>query len=260
MLKQYGECGVAVEASLIRNDSVFTRDGKNIGTIVNVIVKCDSAYPVASLLVFPHEKNWLGNYIKENWGKITIDTIKQAFPAEAPKILDDVKNKGAEEAEKVWKAYLNDNIEKAQMALKKCYLIPSLLVDEPKRKKEKLFLKADLEHIEAKYCSIGEPPVSEDEDMAFFATHNKPMRDQDSLLPITLNLEAMQRLEVRDCQGERGWVDDIQLDFKVGKIANIVVQNIGEDPGNRLINPGDFNFDKFTSKSTFTSYPKLSIL
>lgn len=251
---------MVVEASLIRNDSAITRDGKSIGTVVNVIFMCDSGCPRASLLVFPHEKNWLSNYIKENWGKITIETVKQAFPSEVPKILDDIKNKGAKEAEKVWKAYLNNNIEKAQMALKKCYLIPSLAVDESKRTKEKLFLKSDLESIEAKYSYIGEPPVSEAQDMAFFATHNKPVRDQESLLPITLNLMAMQRLEVRDCEGNRGWIDDMQLDFDSGMVANLVVQTVGKDPGNRLVNLEDFDFSNLTSKKVFSSCTHLPFI
>jgi len=251
---------LVVEASLIRNDSALTSDGKSIGTVVNIIFMCDSGSPQASLLVFPHEKNWLGNYIKENWGKITIETVKQAFPSEVPKILDDIKNKGAQEAEKIWKAYLNDNIEKAQMALKKCYLIPTLFIDESKRTKNKIILKSDSERIEAKYSYIGEPPVSEERDMALFATLNKPVRDQESLLPITLNLMAMQRLEVRDCEGNRGWIDDMQLDFDSGMVANLVVQTVGKDPGNRLVNPEDFDFSTFTSKKVFNSCTELPFI
>ncbi len=251
---------MVIEASLIRNDSALTSDGKSIGTVVNIIFMCDSDCPRASLLVFPHEKNWLSNYIKENWGKITIETVKQAFPSEVPKILDDIKSKGAQEAEKIWKTYLNDNIERAQMALKKCYLIPTLFIDESKRTKNKIFLKSDSERIEAKYSYIGEPPVFETRDMALFATHNKPVRNQDSLLPITLNLMAMQRLEVRDCEGNRGWIDDMQLDFDSGMVANLVVQTVGKKPGNRLVNPENFDFSTFTSKKVFSSCTELPFM
>jgi sporulation protein YlmC with PRC-barrel domain len=246
-----------VEASLIRNDTVFTRDNKKIGTIVNVILRCDSSYLEASILVFPPEQNWLETYLKQNWGKLTIDTLKKAFPAEVPQIITDIKEKGSEEAERVWNAYFKDNIQKAQLKLKKCYSLPTLAIDGTKCAKNEITLKSSLESVEAKYSYIGEPPVSETQHIAFFSTLNEARRDAESLLPIALNLTSIKGLEVQDCDGNTGCIADIHLDLEQGIAANLVVRTVGKHAGNHLVTAEDFDFSTLTCNKLFSSCTKL---
>jgi sporulation protein YlmC with PRC-barrel domain len=245
------------DASLIRNDAVFTRDNKRIGTIVNVILRYDSSYLEASILVFPPEQKWMEMYLKRNWGKLTIDTVKKAFPAEIPQIINDIKEKGSEEAERIWSEYSKDNIQKAQLNLKKCYLLPTLAVDGSKCTKNEIVLKSSLESVEAKYSYIGEPPVSETQHIAFFATLNKARRDAESLLPIALNLTSINGLEVQDCDGNNGCIDDIQLDLDQGIAANLIVRTVGKNSGNHLVSAEDFDFSTLTYNKLFSSCTKL---
>lgn len=242
-----------VDASSIRNDSVFTSDSKKIGTIMNVILKCASGFPRFSILVFPAEQNWLEDYIEKNWGKLTIDSIKKAFPAKIPEILDDIKDKGLEEAERVWNDYSKDNITKAQQKLKKCYLIPGLAIEESKRTKKEIVLKIDLDRVENQFGYIGEPRVSTTHDMAFFSASNIARRDAEILLPVTLNLSAIQDLEVQDCDGNTGNILDIQLDFEHNEVAKLVVLTSAK----RLVSADDFDFSTLTSNKAFNSCAEL---
>ena len=246
-----------VDASIIRNDSVFTSEEKKIGTVVNIILNLNSKFPKASILVFPPEQNWLEGYLKKNWGKLTIDTIKRAFPAEIPKMLDDIKDKGTDEAERIWNAYYKDNMSKAQMALKKCYLVPGLAIDENKRTKTEIFLKIDLERVESKYSWIGEPPVSTTQNVAFFSATNVAFRDADSLLPVTLNLIPIQGLEIHDSDDNIGTIDDIQVDFSRNEVVNLVVQTSGENAANRIVSTEDFEFSTLTCNKSFSIYSEL---
>lgn len=246
-----------VDASSIRNDSVFTSDNKKIGTVMNVILKCTSGFPRFSILVFPAEQNWLEGYIKKNWGKLTIDSIKKAFPSKIPEILNDIKDKGTEEAERIWNNYSKDNIAKAQQELKKCYLIPGLAIEESKRTKKEIVLKIDLDRVENQFGYIGEPRVSTTQDMAFFSASNIARRDAESLLSVTLNLSAIQDLEVQDCDGNTGCIHDVQLDFEQNEVAKLVVQTSGEEAANRLVSADDFDFSTLTSNKTFDSCAEL---
>lgn len=246
-----------MDASLIRNDLVFTSDNKKIGTVVNVILTCSSRFPKASILVFPPEQNWLEGYLKKNWGKLTIDTIKRVFPAEIPKIAEDIKNKGAEEAERIWNAYSKDNIAKAQLELKKCYMIPSLTINGARRTKKEIFLKIDLERVESKYGFIGEPPVSSNKHMSFFSASNIAFRDLENLLPVTLNLQPIQGLEVQDRNEEAGVINDLQVDFERNEVVNLVVLTSGDKAANRVVRADDLDLSTFTCNKEFCSYAEL---
>lgn len=246
-----------VDASLIRNDLVFTSDNKKIGSVINVILTCSSRFPKASILVFPPEQNWLEGYVKKHWGKLTIGTIKRAFPAEIPKIAEDIKTKGAEEAERIWNAYSKDNLAKAQLELKKCYLIPSLAINGAKRTKKEVFLKIDLERVESRYGYIGEPPVSAATHVAFFSASNIAFRDAEKLLPATLNLQPIQGLEVQDCNGDTGIINDIQVDFERNEVVNLIVQTSGEKAANRIVRAEDLDLSTLTCNKEFGSCAEL---
>lgn len=243
------------EASLIRNDAVFTSDDKKIGTVINIILEPSDTYTRASLLVFPPEQNWLEAYLRKNWGKLTIDTIKRLFPSEVPSIVKDIEEKGADEAERLWNEYAKDNIKKIQMELTKCYLIPSLAVDGSRCTKKEAFLRSNLESVEGRCAYIGDPPVN-DQNMAFFSTHSKARRDWENLLPVTLNLTPIKGLEVQDCEGNTGYLEDLQIDCEQNAVSNFVVQTAGKGAGNYLLNAEDFDLSTLTSKKAFNTCTK----
>jgi sporulation protein YlmC with PRC-barrel domain len=247
---------LVVEASLIRNDTVFTSDDEKIGTVINIILEPSSRHTRASILVFPPEKNWLEAYLRKNWGKLTIDTIQRLFPSQVPSIVKDIKEKGAAEAERLWNEYAKDNIKKIQMELTKCYLIPSLAVDGSKCTKKEVFLRSSLESVEGKYAYIGDPPVNDFQHMAFFSTPSKARRDWENLLPVTLNLTPIQSSEVQDCEGNTGYLEDLQIDCEQNAVANFVVQTVGKGAGNYLVNAEDVELSMLTSKKAFNTCAK----
>ncbi len=113
-----------IEAGSLRGKKVLSSNSKTVGTVQNVFFEADPAKPLAYILVFIAEKNWLRKYVDDHWGRIGIETLTSLLPNEASAILDDVKKKGEQEALKIWKAYLKNKSAKDQAALK-CYLFPS---------------------------------------------------------------------------------------------------------------------------------------
>jgi hypothetical protein len=245
---------VLVRASSLRNDNVSTTDDEKLGTVVNVIFEADSNCPIAYILVFPHEKNWLLQQIRENWGGIATGFVERNLP-ELPQGWDEIKKKGTSEAQRVWNAYVKDNAQKRQLANKICYLILISEIDGQKLSGNQVALKDKLVGIRDNYCYVGDPQVSETL-VPLYATPNKPTRD--SLLPITLNLQPVfQRLKVWDSNKTPGWILDVQLDTEQRVVANIVVQVAGKDAGDYLVSPQDFDFSTLTSTKTFNQFPKL---
>jgi len=251
-------CGrekMLVQAGSLRNDNVSTIDDEKLGTVVNVIFEADSSYPVAYILVFPHEKNWLLKQIEENWGGIAIGFVERNLP-ELPQGWDDIKKKGTHEAQRVWNAYYKDNARKRQLANKICYLILISEIDEPKLSGNQVVLKDKFDGIRNNYCYIGEPQVS-DTLVPLYATPNIPTRD--NLLPITLNLRPVLRgLKIWDSNKNPGWILDIQLDTEQRVVANMIVQVAGKDAGDYLVSPQDFDFSTLTSTKAFKDCAKLS--
>ena len=243
-----------VKASAIRNDSVSTLDGKKLGTVVNVVFEADSVCPIAYILVFPHERNWLLQQIKENWGGITTSFIERNLP-ELPQGWDEVKKRGTGEAQRVWNAYVKDNEQKRQLANKICHLILISEIDDSKLAENQVVLKEEFDSIRDNYCYIGEPQIS-DTLVPFYATPNIPARE--SLLPITLNLNpAFQRLKIRDSNENPGWIHYVQLDTETRLVACFVVQVAGRDAGDYLVKPQDFDFSTLTSTKAFKDCDKL---
>jgi hypothetical protein len=229
-------------------------DDDKLGTVVNVIFEADSSCPVAYILVFPHEKNWLLQQIRENWGGIATGFVERNLP-KLPQGWDDIKKKGTGEAQRVWNAYMKDNAEKRQLANKICYLVPVSEIDGPKLFGDEVLLKDKLVGIRDNYCYVGEPQVS-DTLVPLYATPNIPTRN--SLLPITLNLQPVfQRLKIWDSNKYPGWILDVQLDIEQRVVANIIVQVAGKDAGDYLVSLQDFDFSTLTGMKAFNQCPKL---
>jgi sporulation protein YlmC with PRC-barrel domain len=247
------------EAGLLRNKNVITKNHKKVGIVQNVLFEADPKNPLAFILIFLTEKNWLRKHIEENWGRIGIETLATLLPDQANKILKDAKEKGEKEAKNFWGAYLKDNADKAQLLLKKCYLLPSTQIENSPSKDE-LKLKTEDKDMED-YGSIGIPRFVQDSEVMFalYGTSNLPTRDQLCMLPITLNKTPVHQKTVSDFNHDKGLISDIQLDPRKGQVANFIIDVMGENSGKRIVPFSDVNLDsqKLKQNKTFKAYPCL---
>ena len=248
-----------MEAGSLRSKKVLCRCGDAVGVVQNVLFECDARSPGSFLLVFPEEKNWLRTYFVENWGRIGIEMVKSVIPEEASAIMKDVQEKGEAEALKIWGKYVEDNAEKLEQMLQKCYLFPCSQIDEARTGNDVWLVtgKKDVEE----YGGIGIPElVTDGKDMvAFFKNSNQPSRNHKSLLPVSLNLSTLHFKSVSDVDRQRGSISDLQIDVKSGLIANFVIDVMGKDSGKRLVPFGEVNFDSMClkKKRSFGFYPVL---
>lgn len=249
-----------IEAGSLRNKKVFTSNKKVVGIVQNVLFEGDPVNPTAYVLVFLTEKNWLRKYLEENWGRIGIETLTTLLPGEESKIIQDVKEKGEKEAKKFWTAYLKDNADKAENSLKKCYLFPSSQIDEPACNDKQVKLKTEQDDVED-FGVIGIPILVKNSKKMFalYETSNLPVRDQASMLPVTLNKTPIHLKTISDATHQKGLISDIQLDTSKGQVANFIIDVSGDNAGKRIVPLMDINFDTQVMKKNrlFKTYPLL---
>lgn len=250
------------EAGNLRNSKVQTKDGKIVGNVQNILFDVDPQVDSVSafVLVFPSEPNWFKQYVKQNWGQIGIESVKIFVPSEAAQIVKDVEAKGEAEALKVWKVYLDTNAEKLQQALKRCHLIPCTEIDATNFSKDQINLNINSKDIED-YGHFGLPPMAEASQtmLAFYGAPNMPMKDQSSMLPITLNKTPMHGKSMIDSERQKGWIFDMQLEIEHGTIDSFIVNSTGESAGKHTVPIKDVNFDTMKMKKgkSFKNCPLL---
>ncbi len=230
-----------IEAGCLRNKKVLSSNNKTVGVFQNIIFDGDTANPIAFILVFLPEKNWFKRYVSENWARIGLEALFKLLPNEAGAIAEDLKQKGKEETLKIWKAYLKDKSEKDQSSLK-CYLFPSNLVEEPKEKPESIKLKVPDTDLDD-YVSVGVPTFVHDSQTIFALYQSTIEKNQQCILPITLNKTPIHQKTVTDINHEKGLITDLQLDLSKGQVASFIVDVMGKNAGKRLVPLVDVDFD-----------------
>jgi sporulation protein YlmC with PRC-barrel domain len=240
-----------IEAGTLRNSKVQTKDGIDVGNVQNVLFDVDpQADSVAAfVLIFPSQQNWFKQYVKQNWGRIGIETVKILIPSEAAQIVKDVEAKGEQEALKIWKVYLDVNAAKIQLALKRCHLIPCNEIDPNTVSKGQVNLKTNSNDIED-YGSFGFPLMAEGSQtmLAFYSAPNMPMIDQSSMLPIALNKTPLHGKSIIDSERQKGWIFDMQLEIENGVVDSFIVSTTGQGAGKRAVPIKDVNFDTLKMK------------
>lgn len=258
-LSQGGE-KIIVSASSIRDDKVFTSDKKKIGTMVNVVFNTDPSWLLAELLVFPDGPGWIEKELASIALDKAVDVLKDLLPDEADKIAEDVMDKGTDAAVELWKKKLKEKEEKAQGSF---YLVPTTQIAEFKRgkdqlifKKDRIILKDTFESIQKNYGFADDRSLLKTQ-VAFYRAQLPSGNDEaQSLWPIDLNLNRMQGLYTRDPEGNKGRIENLQIDFKKAIPTNLVVLTLGDDAGLRLVTINDFDFKSNTVKKPFKSCEK----
>ncbi len=218
-------------------------DKQKLGAIVNIII--DSEMDLAArLLIFPQEKAWWVGWLTERGAEITLDLVKQALPEETDKILKDVADKGPDAALDLWKEHLKH---------RNCYLVPLHEFDSIEG--QTINLKSSFEQIKACYSDLS---LNEDE-VAFYPDDALAIEENKTLLPISLNLPSLKGKKVTDQTGMKGRIFNVQLDPKKGQITTIIVETVGLNAGNHMVNAQDFDWSTFEVKATFASLPLLTL-
>ena len=163
------------------------------------------------------------------------------LPDQASNILEDVKAKGEQEAVKVWKAYLKDKTNREQTALK-CYLFPSSFIDESESNDKEIKLKTEEKDVDD-YVSIGIPSLAKNSKNMFAFYDQTLVKEQECIIPVTLNKTPIHQKIISDSNHDEGLISDVQLDLVKGRVANLVVDVMGENPGKRLVSLSDLDFD-----------------
>jgi sporulation protein YlmC with PRC-barrel domain len=233
-----------IEAGLLRNKKVTSSDGKNIGIIQNVLFEADPVNPLAYILVFLKEPNWLKKYVTENWGQIGIKTITALIPDQASEIYSDLKEKGEEETLKFWRAYLKNKSEKDLSSLK-CYLFPSDFLDESSCNEKDVKLKIEEKDLQD-FLSIDIPETAKSSENMFAFYANSLERQPDCLIPVTLNKTPLHLKTLKDNLHNKGLISDLQLDLSRGAVANLVVNVMGQNAGKHFVPLDEINFDTQT--------------
>jgi sporulation protein YlmC with PRC-barrel domain len=96
--------------------------------------------------------------------------------------------------------------------------------------------------------------------VAFFSASNIAFRDAENLLPVTLNLQPIQGLEVQDCNGNTGIIDDVQVDFERNEVVNLVVQTSGDKAANRIVSAENLDLSTLTCNKEFSSCTELPFI
>ncbi len=228
-----------VTAFQIHKGKVFTSDQKKIGIIVNLIIDPEMDF-AARLLIFPEEKPWWIDWLSQRGQEMSLDLIKQVLPEETDKILKDVAEKGPDVALQLWKEHLKR---------RKCYLVS--LLEISKIDGQTVHLKSSLNQIETGYGDI----ATNENEIAFFDEDALSSDENKTLLSITLELPNFKGKKVSDQQGGKGRIFNIQLDTTRGQVTNIIVQTVGENPGNHIISSKDFDWSTFETTTNLAIAP-----
>ncbi|MFA5366281.1 MAG: hypothetical protein WC325_13955 [Candidatus Bathyarchaeia archaeon] len=242
-----------IEAGSLRNKDVYIKN-KKVGVVQHVFFKDDPVNPVAMILVYPSEKNWFLRYLEDNLGRIGIDTLASFLPDLESEILNTVKEKGKDEAIKIWKAYLKNHPEKAQQ----CMFFPCNKIDESSSNGEKIPLKIEEKDIqEITYAGIPSSIRNRKDMFAFYEKSNLENKDQKSNLPVNLNKTFIHSKPVSDGLHDEGGISDILLDVVKGRVCSFVIDVMGEGAGERVVPFCDVDFDtqELRDNKFFKNYP-----
>ena len=247
---------MSIRASRMRNDKVFTKDKRKLGTLVNIFFDTDPDFPAASLLVFPDGPSWIEEELGPLLSDQAVGIIEDLMPKDADKIAKDVKEKGIDVAKRIWMINLK---KREQEALEKFYYIPISKVFEFEDGKDKLIFKKDRVILNiTKGAEDGDAHTDPegllaDTEMPLYSQGRTGERKEtEPLWSIQLDKPmCCHRFKIKDSKGVRGMIDDIVLDYKQGTITDLVVRTIGANAGEHLINVEDFDFDTMTCKKAF---------
>ncbi len=245
-----------IEVGSLRNKDVYIND-KKVGVVQNVLFKDDPVNPIALILVFPSEKNWLLRYFDENWGRIGIEALTCILPTQESEILETVKEKGEAEAVKIWKAYLKEHPDKAQQ----CMLFPCNKIDESTCNSEKITIKVEQKDLqEITYAGIPSSIRNRKDMFAFYEKSNEENEDQKSTLPVNLNKTFIHSKPISDELHDEGGISDILLDVAKGRVNSFIIDVMGEGAGERVVPFCDVDFDtqELKENKLFKNYPLLS--
>lgn len=192
------------------------------------------------LLIFPEQKSWWIGWLAQRGGEISIDLLKQALPEDTDKIVKDVAEQGPDAALDLWKERFKH---------RNCYLVS--LHEIEKIERQTVYLKLNSEQIKACYCDLS---LNEGE-IAFYPDNALSIDENNTLLPITLNLTNLKGKKVTDPEGRKGRIFNAQLDPKKDQITDIIVETVGENAGNHSISSQDFDWSTFEAKVPFTTAP-----
>ena len=93
-----------------------------------------------------------------------------------------------------------------------------------------------------------------------FAFYDQTLvKEQDCIIPVTLNKTPVHQKMISDRNRDEGIISDLQLDLAKGRVANFVVDVMGENPGKRLVSLPDIDFDtqKLRKNKLFGACPAL---
>lgn len=244
-----------IEAGSLRNKTVLSSDNKTIGVIQNIIFETDPNNPLAYILVFLKQPNWLKKYITDNWGSISIKTIIALIPEQATQISIDLKEKGEAETLKIWGAYLKNKAAKNNASLK-CYMFPSNFLDEASCKEKEIKLKTPEKDLND-FLSIDIPPMAQSTEDMYAFYENSLERQLDCVIPVTLNKIPLHLKTLKDNLHNKGLISDVQIDSINGQVAYFIVNVMGLNAGKRLVslNEIDFTTQKIVDTKNFASCP-----
>lgn len=199
--------------------NVLTKDGKKIGTVVNLVINYVSYE--ATLLIFPGLKSeWAlskAGKVASSAGNLGTRVLQTLLPD-----LYDVVNTATEIQAEVISEVSQRTDRKASQIGSTYYCIPCVNIDTSEE--DSLILD-----LESKECIswYKNTPVSPDVELVFFddSCYKGPYRDT----PISLNLPAIRGMHVYDPKGLSCRLTDVKFDTSNGTVVSFEMKFRGED-------------------------------
>lgn len=240
-----GALAILIRASKLLGAEVFDSENKKLGILVNVVFNTN--YLNADLLIFPDEKKSILNTLLETFGDVTLDYLKEKFPAEYSEIPKEIIDRGAKPALEAIKKNLKQKKEKE---MKLYYRVPLHEMKKPGQGKiKKIYVKQFRNKCPLFTCE----PDKTDEDFPFFK--NRSFHGLDTLLPTTLYLEPVQGLSA-NLSEKKGRITGLELDIDGGSVETFVARTYGKGAGEHLVPINGFNFSELKAKQ-MTSTPNV---